>query len=114
MAAAQGEANVNPALPTGTNGDVSSRAATAAAVAWQPPSTAETHAVLVTPDISPVVREIIAMPGWAAGNSMGILFGHVAGDGSRWVESARENNGIMTPQLVIQPGVVSCDATSGI
>ena len=59
-----GEANVNPALPTDANGDVSSRAATAAAVAWQPPATAETHADLVTPDISPVVREIIAMPGW--------------------------------------------------
>ena len=41
------------------------------------------------------------MDGWAAGNPMTILFGHTAGSGVRWVESARENNGIMTPALEI-------------
>jgi len=88
-----GEANVSPAAPTDADGDISSRATTTAAVTWQPPASVNTHDELRTPDIAPVVREIIAMPGWAAGNSMGIMMGHVSGDGSRWVESSRNNNG---------------------
>ena len=58
-----------------------------------------THDDLVTPDISAVVQEIVGLPGWASGNSMGILLGHVSGSGSRWAESSRENNGIQTPAL---------------
>eukprot|EP01043_Picozoa_sp_COSAG02_P093368 COSAG02_NODE_29889_length_561_cov_0.707792_1_plen_92_part_01 len=62
------------------------------------------HDDLVTPDISSIVSEITAMDGWAAGNPMCILFGHTAGSGARWVESGRENNGIMTPALVFSYG----------
>ena len=51
------------------------------------------HEELETDDISDIVNEITSMPGWAAGNSMGIMMGHVSGDGSRWVESSRNNNG---------------------
>ena len=47
-------------------------------------STAEDE-LLWTPDISPIVQEIVDKPGWAAGNPMTILFGHTTGSGTRWV-----------------------------
>lgn len=109
-----GEASANCAAPTGSSNDVSSRAATTAAVSWTPAASVATHEDLVTPDISPIVREIIAMPDWAAGNSLGIMFGHVSGTGSRWVESSSTNNGVDTPQLVIQPQAVSCSPETGV
>jgi hypothetical protein len=94
-----GEADPNAAAPTDANGDISSRTPTAHAVTWQPEASVNAHDDLLTPDISSIVQEIVGLDGWAAGNSMGILFGHISGDGSRWVESSRENNGIATPQL---------------
>jgi len=77
-------------------------------VTWQPAASVTVHEDLITPDLTPIVNEIIALSGWAAGNSMGIMFGHVSGAGSRWVESSSTNNGIATPQLVIQPGLAGC------
>jgi hypothetical protein len=103
-----GEASSSCVAPTAAANDVSSRAATTAAVTWQPAASANTHDDLATPDLTPIVNEIIALSGWAAGNSMGIMFGHVSGAGSRWVESSSTNNGIATPQLVIQPGLTTC------
>merc|ERR550514_1427986 len=87
-----GEANVNAAAPSTTAFDLSSRTPTAANVMWQPEPSANVHDEMTTPDIKSIVSEIINMDGWAAGNPMTILFGHTAGSGVRWVESARENN----------------------
>jgi hypothetical protein len=95
-----GEANTASSAPSTTAGDLSSRTPTAAAVTWNPEVSANVHDDLMTPDISPIVNEITGLAGWSAGNPMTILFGHVAGSGARWVESARTNNGIMTPALV--------------
>ena len=99
-----GEANVNSVAPSTTAFDLSSRTPTAANVMWTPEASVGVHDDLVTPDIAPIVTEIVNMPGWAAGNPMTILFGHTAGAGARWVESARENNGIMTPALMFTYG----------
>ena len=95
-----GEKNANAAAPTDTNKDLSNRTPTAAAVSWSPEPSVNVHDELVTPDISSIVNEIVGMPGWNAGNSMGILFGHVSGTGARWVESSSTNNGVDTPALV--------------
>ena len=103
-----GEASANCAAPTAAANDVSSRTATSSSVTWTPAASVAVHEDLLTPDISPIVSEIIGLDGWAAGNSMGIMFGHVSGTGSRWVESSSTNNGIDTPQLVIQPAATSC------
>lgn len=83
-----GEANTNPAAPSATDGDLSARTPTAASVMWQPEPSDEVGQPLSTPDISSIVREIISLDGWTSGNSMGILFGHTAGSGVRWVESS--------------------------
>ena len=96
-----GDLSANSAVPTTTAFDLSSRQPTAAAVTWQPATSANVHEDLATPDLSAIVAEIVGIQGWTPGNSMTILFGHVAGTGCRWVESARENNGIMTPALAV-------------
>ena len=80
-----GEKNINAAKPSNGAFDLSSRTPTAAAVSWQPEPSANVHDELKTPDLSPIVQEIINLQGWTPGNPMGILFGHVAGGGSRWV-----------------------------
>ena len=106
--AVYGEANANPAAPTDAANDISNRVPTSAGVTWRPEPSASTHDDLVTPDISSVVQEIVGLPGWASGNNLAIMLGHVSGDGSRWAESARENNGIMTPAL--RWTTTSCDS----
>ena len=63
---------------------------------------------LKTPDLSRIVSEIVALPGWAAGKPMGILFGHTAGSGARWVEASEQMDGIQTPALVFEVAA-SCD-----
>lgn len=57
--------------------------------------------VLLTPDIGSVVNEIVNGATWAPGSGMGILFGHMSGSGTRWVESSRTNNGLATPAITI-------------
>jgi hypothetical protein len=66
---------------------------------WQPEASAAVGDELESPDISSIVREIIALPDWAAGNPMAILFGHTAGSGVRWVEAASMMNDQQTPYL---------------
>ena len=94
-----GEASANPAPLTAGSYDLSNRDTTSAAEMWTPASSATTHEDLTTSDISSILNEIVRLPGWESGNAIVILFGHVSGRGVRWVESSRENNGIMTPAL---------------
>lgn len=64
--------------------DLSSRPTTAAAVSWSPapwPTVSDRH---LTPDLSPLVQEVVDRPGWASGNSMAFL---VSGSGERTAES---------------------------
>ena len=96
-----GEANTNPAAPSNTASDLSNRVPTAAAVTWVPETSVGVHDDLITPDIRTIVQEIVDLPGWTPGNPMGILFGHVTGTGSRWVEAFSTNNGIDTPALTV-------------
>jgi hypothetical protein len=90
------------AAPSTTSFDLSSRTPTSASVIWQPEISANVHDDLVTPDIRFVVNEIVNSAGWSSGSGMGILFGHMAGTGTRWVESSRTNNGIATPALNVE------------
>jgi hypothetical protein len=98
-ASIHGEADVNSREVSLTPFDVSSRVKTEATVAWGIPQTAIVHEELESDDISSIVNEIVAMPGWKKGNPMTFILGHLAGEGSRWVETSRENNGIQTPAL---------------
>jgi hypothetical protein len=56
---------------------------------------------LNTPDLSPILNEIVALPDWASGSSLTIMFGHVSGSGTRWVESSAAKGDVMTPALSV-------------
>jgi hypothetical protein len=45
------------------------------------------------------MNEITSQAGWAAGNPMTFIFTLVRGQGIRWVEKSRNNNGVDTPAL---------------
>jgi chitodextrinase len=83
----RGEAADDAAPFSTAAGDVSGRAATAASAAWSPPdwtSVGEAGAAQRTPDLSAVVQEIVARPGWAPGNALVLV---VSGSGTRAAES---------------------------
>jgi hypothetical protein len=85
--AINGEASDNASAFASTNGDISSRAPTAASVSWTPVPwelPGEAGPGQRSPDIAPVIEEIIARPGWASGNAVVIV---ITGSGARVAES---------------------------
>ncbi|MCP4712250.1 MAG: T9SS type A sorting domain-containing protein [Planctomycetes bacterium] len=75
-----------PAFTTAAN-NISSRAATAASVNWNPPAWDAVGAAGVdqrTTSITPVIQEITNRPGWTSGNSLAIM---ISGSGSRVADS---------------------------
>lgn len=77
-----GQAADNPVTFGSANLNVSSRPRTAATVAWAPTAWAagETGANERTPDLSPVIQEVVSRTGWTSGNAMVII---VTGTGHR-------------------------------
>ena len=71
--------------------DLSNRLRTSAHVDWYPMPSTSTHELLYTPDVSPIVHEIVNQPGWAPNSPMAFLIEWVSGTGSRWVEAYRVN-----------------------
>jgi VCBS repeat-containing protein len=72
---------------TSTSGNISSRPRTTASTSWSPPPwtiRGEAGPDQRTPDISPVIQEIVGRPGWANGNSLVII---ITGSGKRVAES---------------------------
>jgi len=97
----QGQAADNPGTFTSSSGNVSSRARTSAAVAWSPPAwltVGERGAAQRTPDLSSVVREIVARPGWAGGNAMVLV---LTGSGTRTAR-AFEGSAAAAPVLHVE------------
>jgi hypothetical protein len=43
---------------------------------------------LRTSDISAVLQEVVSQDGWVAGGPLALIFSHVSGGGSRWVEAS--------------------------
>ena len=83
----QGEATDNAITFAGANSNISSRAKTVAAVPWNPPAwstVGQAGPEQRTPDLAPVVQEIVDRTGWSNGNSLVII---VTGTGSRVAES---------------------------
>jgi hypothetical protein len=109
-----GEKNANAAAITDTGADLSSRTATGSSVQWSPEASVAEHDMLYTADLSIVVTEIVAQSGWASGNPMMILFAYIDGEGTRWVEGIRENNGVMTPGMVYSYSGGPANQVSGI
>jgi putative glycosyl hydrolase/concanavalin A-like lectin/glucanase superfamily protein/putative Ig domain-containing protein len=79
---------------TAVTNSLSAREPTAASVAWMPApwsSAGERGPNQRTPDLSALVREVIARPGWTSGNAMVFL---IAGTGHRRAESADKLGGL--------------------
>src|SRR6185369_2704696 len=86
---------------TSTKNNVSSRATTDASTAWAPSAwSAVGQAGLAqrTPDLSAIVQEIVARPGWSTGNDMAFV---VTGSGTRTAE-AFEGGAAKAPLLHIE------------
>ena len=89
------------AVFTSAANNVSSRATTDASAAWTPAAwTTVGQAGLAqrTPDLSAIVQEIVARPGWLAGNDMAFVF---TGTGTRTAE-AFESGAATAPLLHIE------------
>lgn len=76
----QGEASANAAPLGGT--DLVARAKTAASAGWNVPLWLEAGLSAETPDLAPVLQEIVTGNGWAEGNALTVLF---SGTGKRSV-----------------------------
>ncbi len=92
---------------TGDNNNLSGRA-TGTAQAWSPEPW-EQAKEYQTPDITPVIQEIISRPGWCAGNALSIL---VDGDGTRSAMTADEDPNL-APALRLTFDVSSIPAGAG-
>jgi hypothetical protein len=97
----QGEASPNDLAFTSYARNVSSRVRTIKAVNWSPSSWTTVGAVGAnqrTPNLAPIVQEIVSQSGWASGNSIVML---ISGSGKR-VAEAYEVNPSGAPLLHIE------------
>jgi len=82
-----GEASDNAAKFGSSSFNISSRPRTAANVAWLPapwPTVGAAGPEQRTPNLAPVIQEIVSRPGWSSGNSLAII---ITGSGERVAES---------------------------
>ncbi len=98
--------------------NISARPRTAAAVAWSPATwttVGQAASDQKTPDLAPVIQEIVSRPGWVGGNSLAII---VTGSGRR-VAEAYDGDPLGAPLLVVKyevpglPIINSFTPTSG-
>ncbi|MBN1673930.1 MAG: lamin tail domain-containing protein, partial [Kiritimatiellae bacterium] len=85
--AVRGQAADNAAAFAAVNGNISGRPVTSASVAWSPPdwpTVGAAGAAQRTPDLAPVIQEIVNRSGWASGNALVLL---VSGSGKRVAEA---------------------------
>jgi len=83
----EGEAGDNATTFVSSSRNISSRPRTNASAAWSPPpwtTIGEAGFDQQTPDIAPVIQEIVDRSGWASGNSLVII---ITGTGHRTAES---------------------------
>jgi len=87
------EAADNAAIFVNTANNLSSRPVTTSSVAWAPGAWTvvdERGPLQRTPDLSPVVSEVIARPGWSDGNAMAFF---ITGTGHRTADAADDIGG---------------------
>ena len=95
----RGQASDNALAFTSSTSNISSRARTAAQVAWNNiPAWTTVNVKWQTPNISSIVQEIVNRPAWASGNSIVII---INGTGRRTAESYN-GEPAAAPKLVIQ------------
>jgi hypothetical protein len=82
---------------TGNDKDISSRDVTRSSVNWDDVPAWNVGEIVATPDLSPIIQEVIDRPGWLKGNSIAII---VTGFGERTIESY-DGNPNDAPLLVV-------------
>lgn len=88
-----GQSSDNAPIFTTASGDLTNRVRTSASVQWSPEAWAtigERSPRQLTPDLSPIVQEIVSRPGWASNNAMALL---VSGTGHRTADSFDDTSG---------------------
>jgi hypothetical protein len=82
----EGQAAVNPAGFATLTGNISSRPRLPALVAWSPApwTSGQAGPAQKTPDLAPIIQQIVDQPGWAGGNALVLVF---KGSGHRTAES---------------------------
>jgi hypothetical protein len=83
----QGQATANPPTFTTAKNNITSRPRTAASVGWNPVAwtkTSETGPAEQTPNLVPIVQELVSQPGWASGNAVVLV---ITGSGKRVADS---------------------------
>ncbi|MCB0595166.1 MAG: metallophosphoesterase, partial [Phaeodactylibacter sp.] len=96
-----GQASDNAPGFSGSSNNISNRPATNAAIAWEPPtwaSVGDAGPAQQTPDISPVIQEIVDRSGYTSGSSIVIL---INGTGRRTAESYNGSSA-NAPQLCLE------------
>ena len=92
-----GEATDNAAPLLAQTANLSARARTTASVGWSPSGWSTVGKLRKSPDITPVLHEILARPGWRSGNALAIL---IHGTGRR-VAVSRDKSASAAPTLVV-------------
>ncbi len=76
-----GQAVDNAATFGSADHDISTRTMTSAAVQWQGvPGWTQVHATYRSPDLSPIIQEVVDRVGWSAGNALALI---ITGSGKR-------------------------------
>jgi len=83
---------------------LSNKPKTSSSVSWNNLPSWSANQIVQTPDITPIVKELVAQNGWNAGNAMTFM---VSGSGMR---QAYAYNGGAAPYLVIELQTFSCGA----
>lgn len=88
----------SPALST-SNSNISTRALSTSSVTWSlgPWSNGEDY---LSPDLSPLIREVVGQAGWASGNALSIIQS-ATGSGNRRIAS-RETSSSQAAKLTVQ------------
>ncbi|MCH7535334.1 MAG: LamG domain-containing protein, partial [Bacteroidetes bacterium] len=95
-----GESSDNATIFTTTDGDITNRTKTVSNVGWTVPawsSVGDAGADQRTPDLSPIIQEVVDRSGWASGNSLVIISN---GTGTRTAES-HDGSSANAPLLVV-------------
>jgi len=109
----QGQAADNAATFTSTSSSISSRPRTTASVAWpQPPATTVPAWTAVgavgadqrTPNLAPIIREIVDRSGWNSGNALVLI---IDGTGHRTAE-AYDGDAAGAPLLHVELSAATC------
>ena len=98
-----GEANDDAPTFASNNGNMTSRAMTAASMPWAPPAwttIGEVAAAQRTPDLSAIVQEIVNRPGWTSTSSLVMIVND--GTGARDAESLNGNQPGGAPLLHVE------------